>query len=251
MGVMIPLPKLHSAGAARNFQARLLRSINLTLDTKHLEWDIVGDGLEFLPGQFVSAIIPCNGHTELRPYSVASPPRGDNRFELCINRVKGGYASNYFCDLVPGATVHFKGPYGCFVLAQPIECDLVFLATGTGIAPFRSMLLDAFARDPTPDRDMWLIFGVRYVDAILYRTDFGSLERAHPHFHFVPVVSRPSADWTGAVGHVQDELRRRFAGRTDFQAYLCGLKAMVEETRVVLTAEFGLKRGRILFEEFV
>jgi NAD(P)H-flavin reductase len=237
--------------AIRHFRAKLCRVVDLTPSTKHLEWEIVdGPGLDFRAGQFVSLEIQNGSHTELRPYSIASPPRGSLRFDLCLNRVKGGFASNYLCDLQPGATLCFKGPYGLFVVDQSIDRDLVFLATGTGVAPFRSMLLDLFARKPECDREVSLIFGVRYPEDILYKNEFESLQLEHIHFHFLPVVSRPSPEWTGAIGHVQDQLRTLFSGRKDFSAYLCGVNEMVDEVQIILRCEFALEPDQIRSETF-
>lgn len=236
----------------RHFRARLIRSINLTLDTKHLEWRVMdAPPLQFQAGQFVTAHVESGAGTELRPYSIASPPRNDPDFELCLNRVKGGFVSNYLCDLELGSVVDFKGPYGSFIVTKPIDRDLVFLATGTGVAPFRSMLMDLLAKETEPSHEVWLIFGVRFVEGLLYREEFESMQRAHPRFHFVPIVSRSPSDWPGATGHVQDQLRKGFGGRKDFRAYLCGVTAMVEEVRTILSGEFGLDRDQIRFERFI
>jgi ferredoxin-NADP reductase len=241
-----------AAGASAHFRANLRRSVSLTPDTKHLEWIIVDGGpLQFRAGQFVTARVETAEGTEIRPYSIASPPRDDLRFELCINRVNRGYVSNYLCDLKAGSVVDFKGPYGLFVISQPIERDVVFLATGTGVAPFRSMLMDLYAKGNESPHEVWLIFGVRFVEGLLYREEFEELQQAHPRFHFVPVVSRPSAEWAGARGHVQDQLQKAFTGRKNFTAYVCGVKAMVDEVRAILKNEFGLPRDQIRSEQFV
>jgi NAD(P)H-flavin reductase len=250
--VTIESPCSPSPRASSHFRAKLQRSIVLAPDTKQLEWEIIDSPpLQFQAGQFLSAFVQNGARTEIRPYSIASPPSNDSRFELCINRVKGGYVSNYLCDLEVGSVADFKGPYGIFVLTRPIERDLVFLATGTGVAPMRSMLLDLFARDIAIAHDVWLIFGVRFTEGLLYRKEFEDLQGANPRFHFLPVVSRSDAAWRGATGHVQDQLRKVFAGRKDFQAYLCGVNAMVDEVRVILRNEFGLDRDRIRAEKFV
>jgi NAD(P)H-flavin reductase len=245
-------PNSTVSDSPHGFRAKLRQSVALTCDTKNLEWSIVAaPPLRFRAGQFVSALVQVNARTEIRPYSIASPPRDDLSFELCINRVKAGYVSNYLCDLPLDSVVEFKGPYGSFVVTQPIDRDLVFLATGTGVAPFRSMLSDLLAKETAVAHDIWLIFGVRFVEGLLYQKDFESLQRTHPRFHFVPVVSRPSDEWPGATGHVQDQLRNLFAGRNDFRAYVCGVKPMVDEVRAILSSKFGLETDQIRFEKFV
>ena len=74
-----------------------------------------------------------------RAYSIASPPGNDNRFALCLNRVQDGFMSNFLCDMKAGDEISCSGPFGDFILRPPMR-DTIFIATGTGIAPFRSML---------------------------------------------------------------------------------------------------------------
>lgn len=235
----------------KNFRAILRRVVPLTPSTKHFEWELVEGGpFEFYAGQFVSLEVPHDGAKEARPYSIASAPRDEKSFDLCLNRVEDGYVSNFLCDLEPGALVDLNGPHGSFVAAQPIEQELVFIATGTGIAPIRGMLEEIFAGPAKLSQNVTLIFGVRYLETILYRSEFEVLAAQHPQFHFLPTLSRPPASWQGATGYVQEHLRKQFAGRKDFKAYICGLKAMVDEVRFILKEEFELDRKQIRFEKY-
>jgi NAD(P)H-flavin reductase len=235
----------------KEFRAILRRVVELTPSTKHLEWEIIDGGpFDFYAGQFISLRVPCDGNEEARPYSISSAPRGDTRFDLCLNRVEGGYVSNYLCDLTAGAKMNLNGPHGSFVVSKPIEQDIVFIATGTGIAPIRGMLADLFERDQDVSHDVWLLFGVRYPETILYFDEFKTRAAKNARFHFVPTLSRPPSDWKGKTGYVQEQLRQLFAGRKDFKAYICGLKAMVDETRFILKEEFGLDRKQIRFEKY-
>ena len=235
----------------RKLRAVLRRTVALTPSTKHFEWETLDGGLfEFHAGQFVSLEIPRDAGQESRPYSIASAPRGDARFDLCLNRVEGGYVSNYLCDLEPDAIVDIHGPHGSFVVSQPVEQDLVFIATGTGIAPIRGMLAEIFASPEPLPHDVWLLFGVRHPGTLLYREELEAWASTNPRFHFVPTFSRPPVDWRGGTGYVQEHLRKLFAGRHDFKAYICGLKAMVDEVRFILKEEFGLDRKHIRFEKY-
>ncbi|MFZ0461186.1 MAG: FAD-binding oxidoreductase [Candidatus Acidiferrales bacterium] len=235
----------------RNFRAILRSVVPLTPATKHFEWEVIEGGpFEFYAGQFVSLEVARNGAKEARPYSIASAPRGDSKFDLCLNRVEGGYVSNYLCDIAANTIVNLNGPHGSFVVSQPVEQDLVFIATGTGIAPIRGMLAEIFASRQPLARDLWLLFGVRHLETILYRREFEAWAASNPRFHFVPTLSRPPADWSGKTGYVQEHLRKLFAGRKDFKAYICGLKVMVDEVRFILKEEFGLDRKQIRFEKY-
>lgn len=227
------------------------RVTELTPSTKHFEWEITeGGNLEFHAGQFISVEVPHDGVLEARPYSIASAPQDGKTFDLCLNRVEGGYVSNFLCDLAPGAVVDLNGPHGSFVVSAPTEQDLVFIATGTGIAPIRGMLAELLDGDERVNHEIWLLFGVRHPETILYRAEFQAWAQQDSRFHFVPTLSRPPAEWRGATGYVQTHLKRIFADRRDFKAYICGLKAMVDEARFILKEDFGLDRKQIRFEKY-
>lgn len=235
----------------QQFRAKLRRVTELTPSTKHFEWEVVdGSALKFYAGQFLSLEVPRDGGQEARPYSIASAPRDGKSFDLCLNRVESGYVSNYLCDLSANAVVDMHGPHGSFVVSPPVEQDLVFVATGTGIAPIRGMLGEIFNAPGKLSHDVWLIFGVRHPETILYRQEFENWAAQNAGFHFLPTLSRPPAGWQGKTGYVQEHLREIFAGRKDFKAYICGLKAMVDEVRFILKEEFGLDRKQIRFEKY-
>lgn len=235
----------------RKFRATLRRVVELTPSTKHFEFEIIeGGNLEYYAGQFLSVEVPHNGGQEARPYSIASAPRDGKSFDLCLNRVENGYVSNFLCDLKPATVVDLNGPHGSFVVSSPIEQDVVFIATGTGIAPIRGMLAALLDSGKPLSHELWLLFGVRHAETILYRNEFQNWAQESGQFHFVPTLSRPPAEWNGETGYVQAHLRRVFGGRRDFKAYICGLKAMVDEVRFILKEEFGLDRKQIRFEKY-
>src|SRR5271156_907876 len=130
----------------------LIESVWLSQQTKHLTLRISGDDkFRFTPGQFVSIKQPkLDGKVHTRAYSIASAPRPDATFDLCLNRVEDGFLSNWLCDLEVGARVKFHGPHGLFVLREPRQ-DAIFIATGTGIAPMRSMIQWLFE---VPERNL-------------------------------------------------------------------------------------------------
>jgi len=118
---------------------------------------------------------------------------------------------------------------------HPPPRDTVFIATGTGIAPFRSMLHWLLAEsDRHQGRQLWLLFGARREQDIYYREEFENLAAAHANFHFLPTLSRASAEWTGLRGYVQEHLPQIIGARTDMHAYICGLAKMVKANRELL-----------------
>lgn len=227
-------------------QARLLESHFIAPDVKHFTFDVPEvEQLPYLPGQFVSFTREFGGKMVTRAYSTASPANG-NRFELCLNRVQDGIFSPWLFELEPGGSVDMKGPLGYFTWKHPVR-DSVLVATGTGIAPFRGMLLSYLKSGG--DRQISLVFGVRYEGSLLYRTDFEELQREHPNFRFIPTLSRCDERWPGCRGYVQQHVIDALGGRTDVDVYICGLKLMVDDMRARLK-ELGFDRKQIIAEKY-
>ncbi len=225
--------------------ARLVESLELAEDIRHFVFEVPGiERVVFEPGQFVSFHHKIGDEVITRAYSIASPPDGDNRFELCLNRVPGGPFSNYLFELHPGQEIAFDGPLGYFLLRRPVR-DSLFVATGTGIAPFRSMIPYLLSRG-CPAR-LQLLFGARSQETVLYRDEFEQLATIHPNFEFHPTLSRE--DWSGLRGRVQEHLFELLAGRTDLDVYICGLKAMINDLRARLK-QHGFDRHSVLYEKY-
>jgi ferredoxin-NADP reductase len=226
-------------------QARFVRSLELAPEVRHFEFEITDrNEFHFTPGQFVSIKEEIDGRKLTRAYSIASPPDG-NRFALCLNRVPEGLVSPRLFALEPGEEVEIQEPLGYFTLRHP-ERPAVFVATGTGIAPFRSMLLAAIpASGP-----ITLLFGARHVHGLLYRAEFEALTRQHARFQFVPTVTRPDESWHGRTGRVQAHLDEALAHHAAVpDVYICGLKEMVDDVRALLKQK-GFDRKQIIYEKY-
>jgi NAD(P)H-flavin reductase len=120
------------------------------------------------------------------------------------------------------------------------------IATGTGVAPFRSMLA---AHLPELNTQVTLLFGTRYAGTLLYREEFEELARRFANFRFWPTITRPGKDWSGRTGRVQQHIEEALDGRTDLDVYLCGLKEMVDDIRGRLKQR-GFDRKHIIFEKY-
>lgn len=235
----------------QTFTARLTRSVALSELTKHLEFEMQGlPRFGFVPGQWLSLKTnKPDGEEITRAYSIASAPGDDNRFALCLNRVQDGFMSNFLCDMNEGAVIPCQGPFGDFILRPPL-LDTIFIATGTGIAPFRSMLHWLLA-DPSrhQGRQLWLVFGSRYEKDIYYHAEFLRLATEHANLHYLPTLSRGSPEWQGLRGYVQEHLTSIVQGRTGMRAYICGLDKMIKANRELLKG-LGWDRKAILFEKY-
>jgi ferredoxin-NADP reductase len=226
--------------------AKLLEFSDIAEEVRHFVFEAPEkEELEFVPGQFVSLSSVVNGKKITRAYSIASAPAG-NLFELCLNRVIEGKLSPLLFDMQVGDTIEFQGPLGYFVLRHPPN-DTVMIATGTGIAPFRSILKAQL--ETHQEQRFTLVFGVRYERNIMYRDEFERLAADYPNFQFWPTLSRPGENWTGRTGHVQNHLMESIGERRDIDVYICGLKLMVDDVRARLK-ELNFDRKHIIFEKY-
>lgn len=208
-----------------------------------------GQGFAFRGGQFCMVEVPDGSKIRKKAYSIASAPYESEYLDLCIKLVEGGLATNWFWSLKEGDRVRLGGPYGNFILPEPLQHDLVLVATGTGLAPFRSMLHQLFHDQSTWDHHIWLIFGVRFEDQILYHDEWVQMARQHETFHYIPTVSRPK-QWDGKVGYVQDRLAESIQDASNKQLFVCGLIPMIEAVeKTAVEIGFGMKQ--IHFEKYV
>lgn len=255
------------------YTARLARKLLLSDPQQcfHLEFTI--DDLEDFPfkaGQFVSMVAQDqNGKQQTRAYSIASAPHS-NKFDLCVNRVQGGFFSNLLCDLEDGQIVKFHGPHGHFVLRNPLT-ESIFIATGTGVAPMRAFVQRLFpesgpesGKDLSEGRSFWLVYGTRHPTELYYQSYFEKVAAERPNFHYLTTLSRADESWKGARGYVQDLVTRIVeqnpccAPRPEppqegesfgAYAYICGLNEMVSANRERLTA-LGWHRKQVIFERY-
>jgi ferredoxin-NADP reductase len=235
----------------QTFATRLVRSISLSAQTKHLEFEVPAlPRFGFVAGQWLSfKTNKPDGEEITRAYSIASSPGENNRLALCLNRVQDGFMSNFLCDLQEGQEISCQGPFGDFILRPPLR-DTVFIATGTGVAPFRSMLHWLLA-DPVrhQDKRLTLLFGNRTEKDIYYHEEFVDLAARHPNFSYLPTLSRGASEWQGLRGYVQEHLPEIVQRRTDMHAYICGLDKMVKANRELLKG-LGWDRKAILYEKY-
>lgn len=232
-----------------------MRAVQLSEHTRHLEFAVQQvDRFDFIPGQFLSLVAPKEGREITRAYSIASAPYHSNRFDLCLNRVDGGFFSNLLCNIKEGEIVHFHGPHGMFTLRDPLK-DSIFVCTGTGVAPIRGFIQWLFANPQrSQGHEFWLVFGTRYEEGILYRDFFEQVTAQYPNFHYVVTLSRPSDSWQGPRGYVQEHVRaivESLPGErcAQLNAYICGLNTMVKANRQLL-AELGFEKKSVIYERY-
>lgn len=206
-----------------------------------------GKAIHFKAGQYIQVFIPTPEKVRRTSYSIASPPQETDHVDLCVTLIKDGVSSPYLHHLRSGNTLQIMGPLGKFTMPEELPRDTVFVATGSGIAPFRSMILDLLARK-TP-RTIHLVFGNRHEPDIIYRQEWESLAAQHPGFKFLPVVSRPDGLWKGKTGYVQDAVADFVPNLPAKDIYICGLVKMIDAVSQKL-ASLGVPKEQIHYERY-
>ena len=243
---------------------KIIRIEEATTATRRFWIELVsGEPFEFQPGQFVTLDLPIHEKPSKRwrSYSIASWPDGSPVFELVIVLLEGGAGTTYLFEQVQvGSELTLRGPQGSFVLPEPLEKDLFLICTGTGIAPFRSMVHDIYNKS-LPHKDIYLVFGCRLLADALYKKEMEELERKLPGFHYLPVFSRELPE------HCEEPIRRGYvhavyeeicgnwknsdpAGLALVRPaafYLCGWKNMIDDARKKIT-DLGYERKAIHLE---
>ena len=203
-----------------------------TADTKRF-WIQVPElkQFDFIPGQFVTLDLPIHEkvNKRWRSYSISSWPDGTNVFELVIVLDTEGVGTNYlFNEIKKGDTLTLRGPQGIFTLREPLDEDLILICTGTGIAPFRSMV-HHIKNQQIPHKNIYLIFGCRTQSALLYYNELIQLQKELPGFNYIPVLSREQ--WAGKSGYVHQVYQDICADKRPAYFYLCGWKGMLDEAK--------------------
>ena len=235
-------------------EAVITKIENETPNTKRFYFEIPSiEKFDFIPGQFVTLDLPIHEqrNKRWRSYSIASAPNGTNTFELIIVLLEGGLGTNYlFKEVTVGSKLTLRGPQGVFTLPKNFENDIYFICTGTGIAPFRSMIHHIHTHK-IAHQNIHLIFGCRKFEDGLYIDELKALEKNEPRFHFHPCYSRenevPAGSYKGYVHPVYQYLLQQ--NKETAQVWLCGWKAMIDDARKNMT-ELGLEKKQVHFESF-
>jgi ferredoxin-NADP reductase len=190
---------------------------------------------DFKPGQFVTLDLPIHEkpNKRWRSYSIASHPDGSNVIELVIVLLEDGLGTQYlFNHVEPGTEVPLRGPQGVFTLPDIIDKDLFFICTGTGIAPFRSMV-QYIKLHNKEHKNIYLIFGCRKLCDSLYGDEMKQLSSELENFYYLPTFSREDpSDNSLEHGYVHGIYQNILSSnRPEAHFYLCGWKNMIDDAK--------------------
>jgi ferredoxin--NADP+ reductase len=226
------------------YNARLTRRLDLS-DSLGIFWvALEGAPLSFEPGQYFTIGVDVGGRLVQRPYSVASSPRElEDGYELYVRLVPEGAFTPLLWLLPEDAPMHLKGPKGRFLLEPDDERTHVFVSSGTGIAPFISMMRTL--RIEGRPRTAVVLHGASYVADLGYRDELeGHIREGTYPCRYVPTISRPNAPenagWAGRTGRVEailgDVLDELGLDPGNAIVYLCGNPDMIENADALLSA---------------
>jgi CDP-4-dehydro-6-deoxyglucose reductase, E3 len=223
------------AMSIHTFTAHVESVENLTHDVRRLDLRLIEpETIHFKPGQFVSfeMLDPQTGRLLTRAYSIASQPSRSGAITLLFNLVSGGPGSGFLFHLTAGEKIQFKGPAGHFYLRDDPERELLFVASGTGIAPIRSMLL-ANAEHSNP-RPATLFWGLRSQRDLYDQEELAELCSRIPTLKVITTLSRPERGWSGPSGRVLQLIEERISSVKNLAAYLCGNSGMIADATSLL-----------------
>ncbi len=229
----------------------ILDAQKYTHDTVRYWMRYVDNSYDFLAGQFITFDLPIsdNKRDRYRSYSLASAPNDSKIMEVIIKRYEDGEGgSKHIVNTwEKGSIVRGRPPQGKFLL-NPTDGDTthVFLCTGVGVAPFRSMIYDSIARE-LPYKNMHLVYGCRKEEDLLYYDEFSGLQDIDPHLHYHVAISRE--EWKGEAPSRIDKFFSELILPEDKKRhyYVCGWRDMVDATRDYLKDQ-NIDRSQIHFE---
>jgi len=241
-------------GAARDIAVRLLPCRVQKLEKAADDVMIVGlklpanERLQFLAGQYIDFLLKGGGR---RSFSMANAPHADELIELHIRHVAGGsFTDHVFGKLKERDILRFEGPLGSFFLREDSPRPAVFVASGTGFAPIKSILESAFHRKL--ERPMVLYWGGRRPRDLYLNALAETWAREQPSFRYIPVVSeaRPEDGWTGRTGFVHRAVMEDLPDLSQHQVYACGVPVMVDSARRDFTTLCGLPEDEFYADSF-
>lgn len=219
---------------ARSFRAKVQEIRHLTSDIREIILELIEpSALSFQAGQSIAVAVPDRSSSSpvLRYFSIASPPHSSKQLILLLNSQDRGKGSTFLLENDIGAEVQISGPYGSFMLQHEPDRELLFVGTGTGVAPLWSMI--ATLLEESTSQPLKLLWGVRSELDRYYLQELEAWTTQHKNFSYILTLSNPSAAWQGKKGRVTD-LLQELSTVDHLAVYVCGNRSMVKEVSDLL-----------------
>lgn len=210
-----------------------------------------GSDFNYIAGQFIQFLIETNEKVKKRSYSIAGSPmefKQQNKLSVAISYVESGLASSLFSSAAPGLKMEISGPYGVLTLPEVISGQLVLVGTGTGIAPYRSMLpqLKEVADKGTSVK---VVMGVRHRHDLIYQKDFEAIDKLDYRVCYSRETEVDPAH-NEFTGYVQDQFADLNLNPVTDLVYLCGNPGMIDSAAAALK-EMGFPPRQVKREKYV
>lgn len=244
-----------SRAAAKKWSGKLKvsRIFNETPDVKTFRlMNPVGGMLpfNFLPGQFLTVSVTNNGEQVKRGYTIASSPTQSDYLELTIKHKEGGVVSSVLHnDTKEGDLLECSGPSGSFTFTGQ-ECKCILLVgAGVGITPLMSVL--RYLTDRSWPGDIYLVYGCKTPDDIIYEEELTYLQHRHPNLKVIITISRSDGtEWAGHTGRINRELlENTVPDLVSRYVHICGPVPMIDDVKNILS-QIGIPSERVRAEAF-
>lgn len=239
---------------APQYPVILTEKKQLSDNTVQLDFEFEGDsgtGFNFVAGQFIQFLIETEEKVKKRSYSIAGSPaefKEQRKLSVALSYVENGLASGLFSKAEPGLKMAISGPYGVLTLPEEFSGQLVLVGTGTGIAPYRSMLpeLHQVASKGVPVK---VVMGVRHRHDLIYRNDFKAVDKLDYRVCLSrePEVNQEQNEYSG---YVQDQFANLNLNPETDLVYLCGNPGMIDSAAAALK-EMGFPPRQVKREKYV
>lgn len=229
--------------------AQVVSARPLTPHVRELVLAPLERSISFKPGQWVSLKLPVGKHPPLnRAYTMAEPEHPSGHLTLVYDLVPGGLGTQYLATLKAGDRIPLSGPYGNFVLPDPLTKELLLIARYSGIVPFRCMLTHLFS-SRVPDRRVTLLYSAPGQAELVYHDEFTALASQRDRFSYMPLACTPETPPHAEVEALIEQLKAILADRQPVTPMICGIKAFVRPLRTFFT-EQGFDRREVRVEMY-
>lgn len=243
----------------QQFEATVESITSVTHDIREVYCKLPeGKEVSFTSGQYGQFEVPPYGKIKektMRAYSMSSAPSDKNHLEFLIRLVPGGIVTSYVHEhLQEGQKVNIIGPFGDFYV-RDTDAQMICVAGGSGMAPFKSIFQDMIDRGTLNDRDIWYFFGARTKKDVYYLDWLYKLDEENERFHFVPALSEPQPEdeWDGPTGLITEVLdsylKNTISQETPKEGYLCGSPGMLDACMKVMS-DNDMQSENIYFDKF-
>lgn len=206
--------------SVQEYTARVTHSEYISPKVIHVK-AIPDREVDYVPGQYASLFVD---QEIQRLYSFTSPS-SDPHVEFIIDVEPNGPGSKYVKNVQIDDKIRFLAPFGHFTLDSSSNRPLLFIATGTGIAPLKAHI--EYITETDPSRQITLIFGNKDEEHLIFHEEFSTLNINNSNFKYLPVCSTPSSAWGKDQGLVTDVLVDKIANPTTYDSYICGNSPMI------------------------